>query len=196
MFLLALIVAAPLHLHFDASELPNRRFLHVAPDGERLACTQAVYAKFWNETYNVTREDGLRFDEFRKIFEALENEAGKSQPTPFPCTKLSRITSPSLRAPCPSCARPSILGAQPISFSNGRTGSAGVCHGLPALNFRIARDPGSIRPEHISIGDLLPDNEMSMPKPPQLEMGVVVSFSEIFNRPATIEGARENSRAI
>ena len=30
-----------------------------------------------------------------------------------------------------------------------------------------------------------------MPKAPQLEMGVVVSFSEIFNRPATIEGALE-----
>jgi hypothetical protein len=37
---------------------------------------------------------------------------------------------------------------------------------------------------------LLPDNEISMPKAPQLEMPVVVSFSEIFNRPATIEGAR------
>ena len=30
-----------------------------------------------------------------------------------------------------------------------------------------------------------------MAKPPYLEMGVVVSFSEIFNRPATLEGARE-----
>jgi hypothetical protein len=30
-----------------------------------------------------------------------------------------------------------------------------------------------------------------MAKPPHLEMGVVVSFSEIFNRPATLEGARE-----
>jgi hypothetical protein len=30
-----------------------------------------------------------------------------------------------------------------------------------------------------------------MPKPSYLEMGVVVSFSEIFNRPATLEGARE-----
>jgi hypothetical protein len=30
-----------------------------------------------------------------------------------------------------------------------------------------------------------------MPKAPYLEMGVVVSFSEIFNRPASIEGARE-----
>lgn len=30
-----------------------------------------------------------------------------------------------------------------------------------------------------------------MPRLPQLEMGVVVSFSEIFNRPATIEAARE-----
>jgi hypothetical protein len=31
---------------------------------------------------------------------------------------------------------------------------------------------------------------MSMPKAPQLEMGVViVSLSEIFNRPASIEGA-------
>ena len=32
---------------------------------------------------------------------------------------------------------------------------------------------------------------MSMPKAPQLEMGVVVSFGEILNRPATIEGAEE-----
>lgn len=38
---------------------------------------------------------------------------------------------------------------------------------------------------------LLPDNEMSMPRPPHLEMGVVVSFSEVFDRPATIEGAQE-----
>jgi len=30
-----------------------------------------------------------------------------------------------------------------------------------------------------------------MAKPPYLEMGVVVSFSEIFNSPATLEGARE-----
>ena len=30
-----------------------------------------------------------------------------------------------------------------------------------------------------------------MAKPPYLEIGVVVSFSEIFNRPATLEGARE-----
>src|SRR5579885_1257899 len=30
-----------------------------------------------------------------------------------------------------------------------------------------------------------------MAKPPHLEMGVVVSFSEIFNRPATLEGALE-----
>ncbi len=30
-----------------------------------------------------------------------------------------------------------------------------------------------------------------MAEPPYLEMGVVVSFSEIFNRPATLEGARE-----
>jgi hypothetical protein len=41
------------------------------------------------------------------------------------------------------------------------------------------------------LGLLLPDNEISMPEAPQLEMGVVVSFSEIFNRPATIEGAGE-----
>src|ERR1700722_7950493 len=32
---------------------------------------------------------------------------------------------------------------------------------------------------------------MPMPKTPLLEVGVVVSFSEIFNRPATIEGAIE-----
>jgi hypothetical protein len=32
---------------------------------------------------------------------------------------------------------------------------------------------------------------MSMPKAPQLEVGVVVPFSEIFNRAATLEGARE-----
>ena len=32
---------------------------------------------------------------------------------------------------------------------------------------------------------------IAMAKPPYLEMGVVVSFSEIFNRPATLEGARE-----
>ena len=95
MFLLALIVAAPLHLHFDASEFANAVY-HVACLTGRLACTQAVYAKFWNETYNVTREDGLRFDEFRKIFEALENEAGKSQPAPFLPNYLSYF--PSLRA--------------------------------------------------------------------------------------------------
>lgn len=62
----------------------------------RLACTQAVYTKFWNETYNVTREDGARFDEFRKIFEALENEAGESQPAPYLPNYLSHF--PSLRA--------------------------------------------------------------------------------------------------
>jgi hypothetical protein len=37
---------------------------------------------------------------------------------------------------------------------------------------------------------LLPDNGLAMPKAPDLEGGVIVSFSEIFNRPATIEGPR------
>jgi hypothetical protein len=34
------------------------------------------------------------------------------------------------------------------------------------------------------------DNEWAMARPPSLEMGIVVSFSEIFSRPPTIEGAR------
>ena len=41
------------------------------------------------------------------------------------------------------------------------------------------------------IASLLRIIGIAMAKPPYLEMGVVVSFSEIFNRPATLEGARE-----
>jgi hypothetical protein len=81
MLLLALVVAAPLHFHFDASEFANAVY-HVGCLTGRLACTKTVYTKFWNEKYNVTREDGARFDEFRKIFEQLEDAAAKANRRP------------------------------------------------------------------------------------------------------------------
>src|SRR5712692_9972695 len=82
MLLLALLAAAPLHFHFDESEFANAVY-HVGCLTDRLACTKTVYTKFWNEKYKLTPEDGARFDEFRKIFEQLEDAAGKIQPAPF-----------------------------------------------------------------------------------------------------------------
>src|SRR6266567_1084251 len=95
MLFLALLAAAPLHFHFDASEFANAVY-HVGCLTDRLACTKRVYTKCWNEKYRVTPEDGARFDQFRKTFEELEDAAGKSQPAPFLPNYLGHF--PPLRA--------------------------------------------------------------------------------------------------
>src|SRR5262249_47158035 len=90
MLFLALLAAAPLHFHFDASEFANAVY-HVGCLTDRLACAKTAYTKFWNEKYSATREDGARFDQFRKTFEDLEDEAGKAQPAPFLPNYLSHF---------------------------------------------------------------------------------------------------------
>ena len=94
MLFLALAAAVPLHFHFDASEFANTVY-HVACLTDRVSCTKKIYARFWNEKYNVTREDGARFDEFAKIFEAVEKEAGPNPPAPLLPNYLGHF--PSLR---------------------------------------------------------------------------------------------------
>lgn len=95
MLFLALLAAAPLQFHFDASEFANAVY-HVGCLTGRLACTQTLYTKFWNEKYHATREDGVNFDTFGRTFTEIENQAGPSQPAPFLPNYL--FHQPALRA--------------------------------------------------------------------------------------------------
>jgi hypothetical protein len=74
------------------------------------------------------------------------------------------------------------IGPEPASFRFGRLNvKVGV---VSEFDDADERGPSLITSLLRIIG-------IAMAKPPYLEMGVVVSFSEIFNRPATLEGARE-----
>jgi hypothetical protein len=82
MLFLAVAALAPLHFHVDISEFTNAVY-HVACLTDRIACSKPIFAKFWNEEYHVTEQDGARFDDFRATMENLENAAGEIPPAPF-----------------------------------------------------------------------------------------------------------------
>lgn len=82
MLALALLAAVSLRFHFDASEFANAAY-HVSCLTSRLSCTNPVFTKFWNEKYNVTREDGAELDAWRHIFEKIEGAAPLPPPAPF-----------------------------------------------------------------------------------------------------------------
>jgi hypothetical protein len=82
MLFLAVAALAPLHFHVDLSEFANAVY-HVACLTDRIACSKPIFAKFWNEEYHVTEQDGARFDDFRATMEGLENAAGDIPPAPF-----------------------------------------------------------------------------------------------------------------
>ena len=82
MLFLAVAALAPLHFHVDLSEFANAVY-HVGCLTDRIACSKPVIARFWNEDYHVTEEDGARFDDFRATMEGIENTAGEIPPAPF-----------------------------------------------------------------------------------------------------------------
>jgi hypothetical protein len=94
MLLLAIVAAAPLHFHFDASEWANAVY-NTACLAKRVGCSQPIYKRFWNGPLHETKEDEARFNEFEAIFQKLEQEAGPVPTLPL----MPNYTSdfPSLR---------------------------------------------------------------------------------------------------
>src|ERR1041384_527385 len=80
--LFAIVAAAQLQFHFDATEFANAVY-HTACMTGRLNCSRAVYLRFWNEKYHATPEDGARFDEFGRILDELESTVKPGRPLPF-----------------------------------------------------------------------------------------------------------------
>ena len=95
MLLLAVLAAAPLHFHFDASEFTNAVYT-TACLAARISCTAPVYERFWNSKMNPAPEDSKRFDGFREIFEKVERDAELPQP-PVPFLPDYLAYYPSLR---------------------------------------------------------------------------------------------------
>ena len=78
----AMMTAAPLQFHFDATEFANAVY-HTACMTGRLNCSRAVYLRFWNEKYHATQQDGAQFDEFGRILDELESTVKPGRPLPF-----------------------------------------------------------------------------------------------------------------
>jgi hypothetical protein len=95
MLALALLAIVPLRFHYDASEFTNAVY-HVNCLTNRISCTNSVFARFWNDQYHVTREDGAQLDAWLEVMRKLENAA----PPPPSAPLLPNYGSfyPSMRA--------------------------------------------------------------------------------------------------
>ena len=82
MFLLALLAAAPLHFHVDATEYVNAVY-HVGCLTDRIACSKAVYSKFWNSTLKLTSQDSAKLEAFKTVFSTVEGSSTKIETAPF-----------------------------------------------------------------------------------------------------------------